>query len=192
MSGPTDDPSETAGESTAPIDQSTARMDLGQDGAPASEPESHEVKQSALVGYMSVPVHRRFPIRRSTLLMAVAFLGFGTLLYFNPPQSTSGAVVSTPNGDYYVPGATKIDDTTTTTRPTTTTTPTRSSTTTTTTARTGISSTTTTTGQPSTITTPTSTTPPTSSTTTTLGASSGSTTTTSTVGVSGAGTTTAP
>src|SRR6266852_4727887 len=40
---------------------------------------------SALVGYMSVPVHRRLPIRRSTLLMVVAFLGFGTLLYFNPP-----------------------------------------------------------------------------------------------------------
>jgi hypothetical protein len=80
---------------------------------------------SPLLGFMSVPVHRRLPIRRSTLLMAVAFVGFGTLLYFNPATSTpagSGQVVHTPNGDYLVPGAIKLPPSTTTTVPSTTTT----------------------------------------------------------------------
>ena len=60
-----------------------------------------EVRHSALVGFMSVPVHRRFPIRRSTLLMLVAFLGFGTLLYLYPPTGTTtgtGTVFHTSQG----------------------------------------------------------------------------------------------
>ena len=72
---------------------------------------------------MSVPVSRRFPIRRSTLVLVVAFLGLGTVLYFNPPQSDAsgkGAVV----GGYFVPGAVAVS-TTTTTPPTTTTVPPR-------------------------------------------------------------------
>jgi hypothetical protein len=76
--------------------------------------EADEVQHSALVGFMSVPVGRRFPLRRSTLVLVVAFLGLGTVLYFNPPQSDTvgkGAVV---NG-YYVPGAVPVSTTTTTT-----------------------------------------------------------------------------
>jgi hypothetical protein len=91
--------------------------------------EKEEVQHSALVGFMSVPVHRRFPIRRSTLVLVVAFLGLGTLLYFNPPQSEAtgkGAVV----GGYFVPGAVAVS-TTTTTPPTTTTVPPTTTTTTT-------------------------------------------------------------
>jgi hypothetical protein len=90
--------------------------------------EDEGVRHSALVGFMSVPVSRRFPIRRSTLVLVVAFLGLGTLLYFNPPQSDAtgkGAVV----GGYFVPGAVAVSTTTapptTTTVPPTTTTTTR-------------------------------------------------------------------
>jgi hypothetical protein len=97
-----------------------------------------EVKHSALVGFMSVPVARRFPLRRSTLVMAVAFIGLATLLYFNPPQSStntgSGVVLHTPQGDVFVPNAAPVNTTTTTTTappPTTTTTDVRSPTTTT-------------------------------------------------------------
>ena len=88
-----------------------------------------EVQHSALVGFMSVPVHRRFPIRRSTLLLVVAFLGLGTVLYFNPPESDAtakGAVV----GGYFVPGAVAVS-TTTPPPPTTTVPPTTTTTTTT-------------------------------------------------------------
>jgi hypothetical protein len=114
------------------------------------DPADNEVKHSALVGFMSVPVSRRLPIRRSTFLMVVAFAGFATLLYFNPPVNDSikgGAVV---NG-YYVPGAVPVSTTTTTTTvpPTTTTTVPPSSTTTTVPSR----STTTTSTSPSTSTT---------------------------------------
>ncbi len=99
------------------------------------DPADNEVKHSALVGFMSVPVSRRLPIRRSTFLMVVAFAGFATLLYFNPPVNDSikgGAVV---NG-YYVPGAVPVSTTTTTTTvpPTTTTTTSISTTTTSSTA----------------------------------------------------------
>ena len=74
-------------------------------------PSANQVAHSPLVGFMSVPVHRRLPIRRSTLLMAVAFVGFGTLLYFNPPDSTpaaTGQVLHTPSGDFLIPGAIKL------------------------------------------------------------------------------------
>ena len=83
------------------------------------------VRHSALVGFMSVPMSRRFPLRRSTFVMAVVFIGLATLLYFYPPQSTStGVVFHTPQGDVFVPNATPVSTTTTTTTvpPTTTTT----------------------------------------------------------------------
>ena len=135
-----------------------------------------EVRHSALVGFMSVPVHRRFPVRRSTLIMVVAFIGFGTLLYLYPASSTStGAVVHTNNGTFFVPGATPVTPSTTsttTTRPATTTTTTRAPTTTTTT-RAGSSTTT-------------STQSPASTSTTSVG---GSGTTTTSVGSAGPSTT---
>jgi len=41
---------------------------------PGGTPAAEEKRQSGLAGFMSVPVNPKFPIRRSTLLMAVAFL----------------------------------------------------------------------------------------------------------------------
>lgn len=126
--GPSDGPGEAAGERVAASGSGTVGAG-GTDGHPPGHTSgSGQVKHSSLVGFMSVPVSRRFPIRRSTLLMAVAFIGFGTLLYFNPPESTgvsTGEVVHTSSGDYLVPGAIKITSTTTTTStpPTTTTLP---------------------------------------------------------------------
>ena len=92
-----------------------------------SPAEADDVQHSPLVGFMSVPVHRLVPIRRSTLVLVVAFLGLGTLLYFNPPNEATGkgAVV---NG-YFVPGAVPVSTTTTTTPPTTTPPPTSTTTT---------------------------------------------------------------
>jgi hypothetical protein len=184
MTGPPDGTGEKEGESarsvprgfTAPA-PSVPPDPPEHPSAPTDAPEQY----SALVGFMSVPVHPRLPIRRSTLLMVLAFIGLGTLLYFNPPQSTAtGAVVHTPNGDYFVPGATPVDASTTTTVPPTTTT-------TTTTAR--PVATTTTTGQPTTTavprTVPTST--PTSLSTSTTSTVTAATTTT-TLRIQGAGT----
>jgi hypothetical protein len=151
-------------------------------GAPTGPPEQ---KHSAVVGFMSVPVHPRLPIRRSTLLMVVAFVGLGTLLYFYPPQSTAtGAVVHTPNGDYFVPGATQVNSSTTTTTtvpPTTTTTTTGPVTTTT-------SGPVTTTTVPRTVPTSTSTSPSTSTTSTTAASAASSTTTSTTPRTQGTGT----
>lgn len=134
---------------------------------PAKEDED---RHSALVGFMSVPVHRRFPVRRSTLIMAVAFIGLGTLLYLFPASSTStGVVVHTNNGTFFVPGATPVNPSTTTTTTTTTrphTTTTRVPTTTSTTRV-----------NPSTTTT--STQSPVSTSTTSVGGSGTTTTTTS-------------
>ena len=104
--------------------------------------KADEVRHSAMVGFMSVPVHPRFPIRRSTLIMVVAFAGLATLLYFNPPQADTvgtSTVIHTPQGDFIVPGATKVT-------PSTTTTTAPPATTTTTIARTGPSTTSTTQG----------------------------------------------
>jgi len=112
------------------VDHPTSASGIRARWSRRSPDQNEEVQHSALVGFMSVPVHRRFPIRRSTLVLVVAFLGLGTLLYFNPPQSDvtgKGAVV----GGYFVPGAVAVS-TTTTTPPTTTTVP---PTTTTTTSR---------------------------------------------------------
>jgi len=145
-----------------------------------AEPSADQVAHSPLVGFMSVPVHRRLPIRRSTLLMAVAFVGFGTLLYFNPADSTpaaTGQVLHTPSGDFLIPGAIKLPTTTTTT--TTTTSPT---------------TTTTTTAAPAITTAPTTTTGPAagSATTRPVVAPTPTTTTTTTTTTGVASTTTSP
>jgi hypothetical protein len=145
-----------------------------------------EVRHSALVGFMSVPVARRFPLRRSTLLMAVAFIGLATVLYFYPPQSStdtgSGVVLHTPQGDVFVPNATPVSTTTTTA---TTTAPPATTTTVVPSPTTTVFSTTPSTFAPKSTTTTTTTT-----TTTVPGGGSAATTTTS--GGFGSTTTSAP
>jgi hypothetical protein len=138
-----------------------------------SPPDTADEKHSALVGYMSVPVHRLLPIRRSTLLMVVLFLGFGTLCYLYPPASTATIITckdgtcTTSTGTFSgVPPTTTTTTTTTTTMPPTTTT-----------------TVTTTTSPPATTTTPTRATSPTttaaaSATTTTRASGTGAPTTT--------------
>ena len=99
--------------------------------------------RSALVGFMAVPVHRLVPIRRSTLLLAAAFLGFGAWCYLYPPSSV---VVVPPGGAVVIPGVIPPTTTTTTTTlpPTTTTKAPSGFTTTTTTTPGGTGQTTTT------------------------------------------------
>jgi len=166
--------------------------------ANANEPRVPVEKHSALVGYMSVPVHRRLPIRRSTLLLIILFLGFGTLCYLYPPNS--GSITCTASGTCSDAGGNIVGILTTTTSTTTT------STTTSTTSTTNPNITTTTTVRPTTSTTssthtgsPTTTTAnqPTSTTSVSTGSSttsqpgtSGSTTTSSVPGVSGTDTST--
>jgi len=135
------------------------------------------VPHSRLVGLMAAPVSRSVPFRRSTVLMLVAFLGFGTLTYLYPPNSST---ISSPAGTGGIPG-TFIPLTTPSPHPTTTTT----------TSRPGgpeatTTSTTTTTTRPTSTSTTTTNAPVTTTTTTTSG---GSTTTTS---ASTSTTTTAP
>jgi len=93
------------------------------------------VPHSRLVGLMAVPISRSVPIRRSTALMLVAFLGFGTLCYLYPPNpsATSGSGIPA-SGTGGIPGV-FVPSPTTTTRPagTTTTTVSNGATTTTTT-----------------------------------------------------------
>ena len=84
------------------------------DERPDAEDPGRGDRQSPLAGFMSVPVHPRFPLRRSTVLMAVAFAGFATLLYLYPPETTAVTHTTVP------PVA---PTTTTTTAPPTTTTP---------------------------------------------------------------------
>ncbi|MGD0391178.1 MAG: hypothetical protein ABSC41_00895 [Acidimicrobiales bacterium] len=148
-------------------------------------------KHSALVGYMSVPVHRLVPIRRSTLLLIVLFLGFGTLCYLYPPNS--GGITCTDSGTCSDAGGNVVGTLTTTTSTTSTTMPTTPTTTTvqpttpTTSSTHAGSSTTTTSANQSTSTTSAGTA---SSTTTTQPGTSGSTTTSSAPGASGTGTST--
>ncbi|HEX7458988.1 MAG TPA: hypothetical protein VF279_00050, partial [Acidimicrobiales bacterium] len=91
------------------------------------------VPHSRLVGLMAVPISRSVPIRRSTVLMLVAFLGFGTLCYLYPPNSTTTSGTPT-TGSGGIPGVFVPSSTTTTTTTThpsaTTTTPPGGSTTT--------------------------------------------------------------
>ena len=63
-----------------------------------SPPDTADEKHSTLVGYMSVPVHRLLPIRRSTLLLGILFLGFGTLCYLYPPASTATVITCRSDG----------------------------------------------------------------------------------------------
>jgi hypothetical protein len=186
MTDQSDDGGTTAGEDQPPIElpdrEEAGRANLWGRWRNADPEES--TPHSALVGFMSVPVHRRFPIRRSTLLMAVAFLGFGTLCYLYPPGA-GGTVINTSNGTFFIPNGTSVSTTTTTTttRPPATTTTTRPpgpSTTTSTrpnsTSTTTTSSTTTTTTTSGSSTTSTVKVQPTTTTTTGPVGSSGSTT----------------
>ncbi|HEY5096499.1 MAG TPA: hypothetical protein VII46_00560, partial [Acidimicrobiales bacterium] len=121
MSDPPGGPGPDRDDEPTLVDHPTSASGVRTRWTRRSAGENEEVQHSALVGFMSVPVHRRFPIRRSTLVLVVAFLGLGTLLYFNPPQADAtgkGAVV----GGYFVPGAVAVS-TTTTPPPTTTTVP---------------------------------------------------------------------
>lgn len=115
------------------------------------------VPHSRLVGFMAEPLARKLPLRRSTVLMLVAFLGFGALTWIYPPDGAAPSGTSTTSGG--VPGI-FVPTPTTTTRPVTTTT---------------LPATTSTTGAPGTTST-------TSTTTTTSGPTGSSTTTTSTAG----------
>ena len=159
-----DDPGHDAG---APDDGGWDATDAPTTG---STPRVQEpVPHSRLVGFMAEPMARWVPFRRSTVLMAVAFLGFGTLCYLYPPNAGSTSTGTTSGGSVipgvFVPASTT---TTTTTRPPATTTTTRpvGSTSTTTTTR---PTTTTTTTRPVGPTT-TTTTVPQGTTTTTVGA----------------------
>jgi hypothetical protein len=167
--------------------------DGGGGGEGRDSPEGAEApveKHSALVGWMSVPVHQRLPIRRSTLLMIILFLGFGTLCYLYPPNSA--AITCNPSRTCFDSAGNEVgtlpatSTTTSTTAPTTTSTTIRPTTSTTSGAHTGVSTSTTAAGQPA----PTTTAPTTQSTTTTQPGTSGSTTTSSAPGGSGTGTTT--
>jgi len=98
------------------VDRPTSASGVRSRWSRKGPPGEDEVSHSALVGFMSVPVHRRVPIRRSTLLMAVAFVGLGALLYLNPAQSTATVTVRGPDGSVYqIPGAVLTSPATTTT-----------------------------------------------------------------------------
>jgi hypothetical protein len=60
-----------------------------------STPVVEPVPRSKLVGFMAVPITRAVPVRRSTVLMLVAFLGFGTLTYLYPPDGTASSTTTT-------------------------------------------------------------------------------------------------
>ena len=117
---------------------------------PEGDPDGskNDDKHSALVGFMSQPVHPRLPVRRSTLVMVVLFLGFGTLWYLYPPDSSAATSGSNPNPNAtacIIPGLCRGGTTATTTTTTTTPppAPTTSSSSSTTTTRGSIGSTTT-------------------------------------------------
>jgi hypothetical protein len=96
MSGPPDEPSDPglADDPEPPDPDEPTLLDQGdrtaQEPTVAHEPHHlvDEVAISRFAGFMSMPVSRRFPLRRSTVLMAAAFVGFGVLLYYFPPQTT--------------------------------------------------------------------------------------------------------
>ena len=134
---------------------------------PTGEVVLAEAPHSALVGLMAEPVSRSIPVRRSTVLMLVAFLGFGTLQVLYPPAAKTVTTITTNNPNGFLPGV--LPTTTTTTHPapstTTTTRPPDTPTTagpasTSTTAPTGSSTTTTRVGGTTTSSTPSSTTAP--------------------------------
>jgi hypothetical protein len=165
--------------------------------APESEPsppDTADEKHSALVGYMSVPVHRLLPIRRSTLLMIILFLGFGTLCYLYPPASTATVITCKSDGTCTASTGTFSGVPATTTTTTTTTVPPITTTTITTTTSPPATTTTT----PTRTTSPTTSTTAASATTTTRASGTGAptttvpTTTTTSPGVSATSTTATP
>jgi hypothetical protein len=151
--------------------------DLGPIDDPGPNDETTEPPKTAMVsaplrvtkgtghpGWMARPVHRRFPIRRSTLLIVLLAAGF-EFLHIQYPSSPK-ATTTAPNG--YIPAFIPAVSSTTTTTTTTTTQPVPAPTTTTTLA------------------------PNPSSTTSTVKAGSGSTTTTGVGGTSSTTTTLLP
>ena len=110
--GPTADPTD---EPTEEVPRPTGEVFLA------------KAPRSALVGLMAAPLSRSVPVRRSTVLMLIGFLGFGTLMALYPP--TSKPAIGTANGQTVIPLVPAT--TTTTTRPPATTTTTRPPTTTT-------------------------------------------------------------
>ncbi len=129
---------------------------------PTDEAYLAPAPQSALIGLMAEPVSRSVPIRRSTVLMVVAFLGFGALTLVYPPAPKAVTTITTTNPNGLIPGILPATTTTTTHPAATTTTTTEPAPSTTTTSHPG--TTTTTVGHPSTTTTSTR---PSGSTTTT-------------------------
>ena len=148
------------------------------DPRPTGEVAEEKVPHSALAGLMAEPVSRSVPVRRSTVLILVAFLGFGTLMYLYPPTTKTFTTYTTNNPSGLPTGLVPAPTSTTTTVPPSTTTTTAPSASTTTS-----SSTTSTTPGVSTTTT---TSRPAASTSTTVG----STTTTTRVGTATTSTTT--
>ena len=82
---------------------------------PTDEAYLAPAPQSALVGLMAEPVSRSVPIRRSTVLMVVAFLGFGALTLVYPPAPKAVTTITTTNPNGLIPGI--LPATTTTTPP---------------------------------------------------------------------------
>jgi len=76
------------------------------------------VPHSALIGLMAEPVSRSIRVRRSTVLMLVAFCGFGTLTLLYPPAARAVTTITTTNPNGIIPGL--LPATTTTTHPATT------------------------------------------------------------------------
>jgi hypothetical protein len=92
------------------------------DGVPPSgEVHLTPVPHSSLVGLMAEPISRTVPVRRSTVLMLVFFLGFGTLTYLYPPAGPATTTVTTTTPGGRIPDLIPAP-TTTSTHPVTTTT----------------------------------------------------------------------
>jgi hypothetical protein len=161
--------SDDDGTGDGPADEGSEGVAAGIAATGVPPPALPADEQSALVGLMSAPVSRSIGIRRSTMLLVVGFLGFGTLLLEYPPApgpvvtvvpvSTPGTVTATTSTTLPPPTTTtttrpravttttRVGGGTTTTRPSTTTTTTAVGSTTTTT-RVGATTTTTVTTAP--------------------------------------------
>ncbi len=167
----------------------TVAMGAGNTGhAEQAGSEQPRPKKSRWSGFLSAPVHRRVPLRRSTVLMVAAFVGCVVLSALYPPSTAILPGTTGSTGINVIPVTTTTTTSTTTVPPTTTTTTvasrpaptTTSPTSPPTTSATGSEST----GSSSTTTTSvrtgstTTSVPPTSTTSTTGGAGAGSTSTT--------------
>lgn len=104
--------------------------DLGPIDDPGPNDETTEPPKTAMVsaplrvtkgtghpGWMARPVHRRFPIRRSTLLIVLLAAGF-EFLHIQYPSSPK-ATTTAPNGyiPAFIPAVSSTTTTTTTTQP---------------------------------------------------------------------------